>query len=30
MSETGKRLEVLGIELPVRNRKGKGVVLFAR
>lgn len=26
MSETGKRLEVLGIELPVRNRKGKGVV----
>lgn len=26
MSETGKRLEALGIELPVRDRKGKGVV----
>ncbi len=26
MSETGKRLEKLGIELPVRNRKGQGVV----
>ena len=26
MSETGKRLEQLGIQLPVRNRKGQGVV----
>ncbi|MEG0897792.1 MAG: RidA family protein [Ruthenibacterium sp.] len=26
MSETGKRIEQLGIELPVRNRKGTGVV----
>ena len=26
MSETGKRLENLGITLPVRNRKGQGVV----
>ncbi len=26
MSETGKRLERLGIELPVRDRKGQGVV----
>lgn len=26
MSETGKRLEKLGIELPVRDRKGNGVV----
>ena len=26
MSETGKRIEQLGITLPVRNRKGKGVV----
>lgn len=26
MSETGKRLEKLGIELPVRNRKGTGAV----
>ena len=26
MSDVEKRLEVLGIELPVRNRKGKGAV----
>ena len=26
MSETGKRLEQLGIQLPVRDRKGQGVV----
>lgn len=26
MSETGKRIEKLGIELPVRNRKGTGAV----
>ena len=26
MSETGKRLENLGITLPVRDRRGKGVV----
>lgn len=26
MSETGKRITQLGIELPVRNRKGTGVV----
>lgn len=26
MSETGKRLEQLGITLPVRDRKGKGVI----
>ncbi len=26
MSETGRRIENLGIKLPVRNRKGKGAV----
>ena len=26
MSETGRRIEKLGIKLPVRNRKGKGAV----